>query len=143
MRFCMLKDSLVRSVLTFKKGVTSLVLVGALALPTAALASSYGFIYDFKHELTSTSKTIRDTDNVAVYTNTTSWTGSKLADDEIKIELHRVNFWSVEYISYKNFYRYGEDTGKWAGVGKGDYRVILKKAQDGQYLQGSGSIYNY
>lgn len=126
-----------------KKGIASLILVGALVLPTTALASSYGFIYNFKHELTSTSKTVRDTGNVAVYTNTTSWTGSKLANNTFKVELHRVNFWSVEYISYKNFNRYGSSTGKWSGVGKGDYRVILKKAQDGQYLIGSGKIYNY
>ena len=127
--------------MNLKKFMSGLLVVGISVLPAVSYAYSSGnFAYDFKYKLTSRDWAFDDNmKHLKMETKTTANGGAK----SFKVELYRVVNGKANFISERTVNTTLNTTQRfgWTGVNKGTYRFVMKKADDGKHIVGSGKIY--
>ncbi len=132
----------------FKKIILSLTLFVLVISPTAALASAYAYNFDFKYKLNSQLFSLypKSPNYLLTMENTSSTYGNAGTSAFYYVDLYRDNGWGVgEFISTRQFYRNGTTKREWTiSDGKGGkYGFTMRKGDDGQYVRGHGSIWDY
>ena len=126
---------------SMKKVVGFLALITVM-VPSFAFAYSAGFVFDFKHQLTSKNYCTMGPDvKIQLEVASKSKAGSNYP---IKVTLYRKGIVFDDKLSTQS---YPSDIGKsttktWSGVGKATYYFIMNKENDGVTYRGTGRIFD-
>lgn len=126
------------------KVLSMVLLTGILAAPLTVLAAGYqkhSYTYDFKYQIPRSNNYLLYPDNYIYMYNSSEASGGS---GSFYVTLYRADTWGSTYMGEKSFPRSGSQTRLFDATKVfEDYWFTMRKADDGRYVTGYGTIRDY